>query len=485
MKRIRILAALCILLFLFSGCDRRKAIKQLQSSDFLHANGTDIVNVSGEKVSLSLQTVTVGQQSPEKVKERISAISDDVMLRLGEQEIDISGEWKLSERGKNMISTALASLSKGKYCVIGWQEYPDSFSAWYEDSDFEDGVISLWTDVAVFCKDEKTVAAFAVDNLPFPGASESESALTIFQTFLQRVSDGIRSVDAEHMLLIGTVSSALDVVEYNGFPYIKDANFSYITKPDRLEYYCKQQAKNETPPHLCYPNEYWTGIEGLEIRKMIIGSDIDFSSIDYQTRATEVFEVEDEGLFCRLGAFVMPENSDGGGEARILSVKFAECDDDGEELKTICDIPSSVGIPFTVADAAGVESDGSVYEDGTAYLESILDESHFYVSNLNIPLQKGKKYQLTVTMKQRGMNKRFRCAPAVFTFGCKNHAVLDKSYLSQYFGSLFTEAKTVGVPLIYDDILPVQTGADIGADAFYKDAVSVITELGQHYTFEK
>ena len=210
----------------------------------------------------------------------------------------------------------------------------------------------------------------------------------------------------------------------------------------------------------------------------IEGSQIDLGTTEAQTRATPVFKVEEEGAVAKLGVYVAPNAQIGGGEMRVLSLYFTECDQDGNVVKTLYDMQSSVNVPFDFKLSSGTVGNASVYEDGTAYLESIDESLFFYVRDLNVPLEKGKYYQLTVTLKQRNMTENYTCLPAVQLSTVNEYSYLNAQLLEQNCNVLLDEAKAAGVPLMICEMAEMSTlGEEKGIKAYLSDLESIIQTL--------
>ena len=490
MKKIRIISLLLMLCLICSACGARKSDKQLDSSEFLFADGTLVRDASGQQVRLASKRFVLSAEELPTSAQLSAVLADETYNSIT---LDIKGEliddsvspWGVKEEALTVISSALKACSDAeKYLLLDISEYPQDYNAWYENSGFPENVAALWQSLADLVAQEPYFGAYLLSGFPRAGASENKTALSYYEELLQIVCDGIRTKDEYHMIGVGAITPySEDEDDYLGLPYIKDHNFIYCAPLEELDYYSKQTKEStDGSAHLTYPNDLWHNITGISTQDKITGSDIDLSSTQYQTRATAVFQVEQEGLFARIGANVVPPDQNGGGELRVWSVHFAECDQDGNELNVLYDMQTSVDIPFMCLAASGTLTEGSVYEDdGSAYLESMNEPTFFFVENLNIPVEKDKYYQLTVTMKQRGMNKDFSCAPYVELYSCKNYNTMDVAYLEQYCTELYTEALAVGVPMIFDDIGVTAAAESKGGEQYMTDLLAAIGMYEQSY----
>jgi len=488
MKKYRWMALVCILCLLLSGCNGRKAAKQLGESNYLHTSGTTLLDAEGQEVRVHSKLITLTMETLDD-NAVDAALAEEgynsLTLRLMSDTVDITEGWVLQEKAAKFVQNTMEKCTAAsRYLFVEIGEYPETYYAWYEDSDFNENVIALWDHLSEMLKGETCLGGYIISNVPRPGSSEEKTALEYYEELLQQIVDAIRSKDAQQMIVIGMMTPYFILDDaYHAFPMIKDANFAFAAPLEDLYFYTRQQAASgEATAHLSYPNNFWHGLSGINMLDAIHGSKINTATMDYQIRATEVFTVEQDGVFARIGANVVPENENGGGELRVLSVRLTECDADGKEIKTVYNMDSSVGVPFEYRVQGGSTGDGSVYDDGTAYLESISDITFFHVANLHIPLEKGKNYQLTVTMKQRGMTGGFVCTPTVQMYTCEQHFALDRPLIENNCNVLFAEADAVGVPLIYNDLStdPAVT-EEKGRSRFLADAQSVIETLGQNY----
>lgn len=488
MKKTGWIALLCLICLILGGCSGRKAMTQLKETPFLHARGTTIVDADGNEVAVKSKRITLSMQTGniDAVQEALAQEGYNALtLRIMSDMIDTDETWALKEQARDFIIQTMAKCrDASRYLFVEMGEYPEEYFAWYADSDFNDNVIGLWSMLAGLLKEEEYLGAYVVNNIPRPGASEMTTALEFYETLLQQICDAIRLQDKQQMIALGMLTPYLeDEDAYHAFPMVKDRNFAYVAPLEDLNFYTQQQkASADASAHLNYPNTFWYGIDKLNIFETIYGSEITTSSMDYQTRATEVFEVTEEGLFARIGANVIPPDKNGGGELRVLALRFAECDANGKEINLIYNMDSSVGVPFKYHILNGSIGDGSVYDDGTAYLESISGTTFFYISDLNIPLEKGKRYRLTVTMKQRGMNSGFSCTPTVQMFTCDEYSMFGTEMIQNNCNTLFAQAQAVGVPLIYNDVgVDEAVTEEKGKQQFLHDVFSAIDLLDQSY----
>ncbi len=488
MKKYRWIALLCILCLILGGCSGRKAPTQLKEAPYLHAQGTTILDANGNEMVVRSKQVILSAEGGD-ISAVDAALAEDgcnsLTLRIMSDMVDITEGWVLNTETVDFIKQTMDKCNNAsRYLFVEIGEYPEEYNAWYDDSDFNENVITLWTEIAGLLKGEEYLGAYVVNNIPRPGAAETTTALQFYEMLLQQVCQAIRAEDEQQMIAVGMLAPYFPTDDaYHAFPMVEDHNFAYVAPLEDLYFYTEQQAAGaDATAHLNYPNNFWHKVGKLNIDETIYGSEITTASMDYQTRATDVFTVAEDGIFARIGANVIPADSNGGGELRVLSVRFAECDAGGKEKKVIYNMDSSVGVPFEYRVTGGSAGEGSVYDDGTAYLESISDSTFFYVSDLNIPLEKGKYYQLTVTMKQRGMNSGFSCTPAVVTYNCGEYYTLDKTMIENNCNALFVEAEAVGVPLIYNNVgVGEAVTKEKGKEQYLSDVFSAIEALGQSY----
>ena len=374
-----------------------------------------------------------------------------------------------------------------KYIIINISEYPLAYSAWYEDSSFQSGLVSLWGEIAALCKEERYLAAYELGHVTRPTDDENHKSLYYWEALWQSAADSIRQADSEHILLIGTLSPTVPSDEYGGFPYIKDRNFMYCADMWQFQFYTQQThlvTEEAIPAHLIYPNAFWLDIQNKTAVDEVNSENISFATMEYQTVVTEPFQAAEDGLYCNIGAYEEPANENGGGELRIRELTLYECDASGKELSTVYRLDSTVGVPFYYLDTNGNNGDASVYEDGTAYLESIDVPTYFFVRDLNIPLEKDKHYKLSVTMKQRGMSSGFKAKACLYIQSCEKHSQFDKQYLTDKMEACFEQANRVGVPILFTGlgVLNDSVTEKKGAGAFLKDATDIVKELGQSYS---
>ena len=483
---IALILAVCLV---FSSCSARRAEKQLGGSDYLYTHKTEILDAEGQAIHLVSKRFDVTAQHIPTIDELQTALKDaqynSITLDIyGDMVDDTVSPWALKNEVLDLLEKTISLCDRAeKYLLVDISEYPKDYLSAYEDSEFLPGVISIWQSVAEKMREQKYFGSYILSGFPRIGSSENVTSLTYYEQLLQAICAGIRTKDAEHLITVGIISPYSENEDaFRGFPYIKDRNFAYCAANEALDFFSKQTKEGtDGSVHLTYPNTLQYNVSDVTVEETVLGSDINFASTQYQTRATAVFEVEGENQFARLGVCVMPPDENGGGELRVWEMRFVECDAEGNELNVLYDMKSSKDIPFGCLSASGLLTDGSVYaDDGSAYLESINETTFFMVNQLNIPVQKGKHYQLTVTMKQRSMNKNFTCAPQVQLCSAKSYNTLDASYLEQCCNELFDEAKAVGVPIIFDDIGISAQAESKGGKQYMEDLLSIIQNQEQH-----
>ncbi len=486
MNKYRWISFLCIFCLLMSGCASRKAPAQLKKSPYLRADGTSIVNAEGEQVKLASKRVSVSpKQNGKKEMKEILAQQDvnSLTVQLSADLVDCGEEWSLSAGAKECLQQAAENCRAAeKYLLVEFAEYPEQHLMWQDEERFLQNVAALWGEIAEVVGDEVYFGAYVISNISRPSAPDEADALSLYEQMLASIIAAIRARDELHMISVEMMTPYMKVDKYHAFPMVKDKNFTYVASVENVDFYTAQSNKAaDGIDHLVYPNTFWHNVEDTELEETIYGSEITTASMDYQTRATKVFQVEQEGLFARIGASVLPDEN-GGGELRVLSVRFVECDESGNEKRVIYNMDSSVGTKFEYQTVNGFADIGSEYDDGTAYLESITEGTFFYVSDLNIPMETGKYYQLTVTMKQRGMNSDFECTPAVELYTCGQYNLFDAQMLKSNCDVLFAEAQKVGVPLIFNEIgVGDNVTKEKGREQYLSDLLSVIDTLGQNY----
>ncbi len=493
MRRIKIISILLAISLLLTACSGRKAPAQLKESPFLYADGTSLLDASGKQIRLQGKKVEVSAQNPLQEVQLENYLQqqeyNSILLKINGDLIDDSvTPWQMSKKGMQMLTAALnASRRAQKYLFVGIDQYPQEYNAWYEDSDFEENVITVWSEIANAVKEEAYFGGYLLYGYPRPGASEETEALTFYEQILQRICDQLRQIDRYHLLCIGTMTPYLaGEDQYHAFPFVKDHNFMYATSLETLSFYSDQQkTEQDGMAHLTYPGPFWYNVTGVTSLHQIMGSDIDLSYTDYQTRATDVFMVEEENVFARIGAGVVPNSDMGGGELRVWSMRLTQCDENGKEIDIVYDMKTSVDIPFMCDGQSGASYEGSAYEtDGSAYLECVDEPTFFYVKDLNIPLEKGKYYRLSVTMKQRGMNKGSRCAPCVEIYNCKEYDLLDRQLVEKCCTALYDEAARVGVPLLFMEVGATPAADNKGGQTFAADVISSIDAYQQSYILQ-
>ncbi len=481
---------LAVVLVLVFGTSHRKAMRQLGDVSVLHADKTTILD--GEQKAISLHSKSVVLKSLEFDISEIQRILDNaehnsVCLQIHGDLIDTSSQvWVLPQELYAQIDDVLERCTKAKkYLLLDIVEYPEQYRAWVEGSDYPQTLASLWGDIAKRYEGEAYLGAYVLDHFARPGASKNDAALTHMETFLQTVCDSIRQNDQLHMIAIGMMAPYMESEDkYHALPFVKDRNFIYTAALEPLDFYDEQsQTSLDGAMHLSYPSTYWQHIVGQDTQDTVIGKSISVDTTESQTVDSGVFQVEADGYFARIGVQVEPADSEGGGELRIISARMMECDEKGNEKAVLYNMDFSAGVPFDYFGNSGTMGASSVYEaDGSAYLESISEGLFMYVSDLNIPLENGKYYKLSVTVKQRGMRMGYSCSAAVQLYTCTGYDQLNKALMEKSCNALLVEAEKVGVPFLFSDIgVNENVSEEKGKDAFLSDLKAVLKQTGQSF----
>ncbi len=474
---------LCITLLLSACTPAHKASGQRKTADVLHAYGTDILTAEGTPVSLRAADVTLTAESEDAQALLLAAFAaDGNAVRLRFDGSLLADDAALTEQAAAYLTDVLERCEQtNKYLLFGLYGFTREYALWDADGEEAARVAAAYADAASYCGASNFFGGYEIGSSGYPADEGKKTALSFYEAYLQTVADAIRKVDKRHMLILRRMPKTLySSDEYEGFPVIRDRNFMVAAEIEELDFYLRA-APGVTLPQFTYPNEYLLRIRGAGLTDEIQGESLSTGIISDQDVTSDVFYVDPEKgkTYAEIGMNVLPSDATAGGELRVMALTLYRCDKDGNSEQAVYRLENTKNVPFYYLTAEGERADGSFYEDGSAYLESINTQTYFFVKNLAVPLESGGYYKLTVRAKQRGMRSGYLCTPCIYARPYESAIAFDGEGLTALVKEKFSYAEKIGVPILFTGIRP---DAPERREGFSDDLEAAIRSISQSYS---
>jgi endoglucanase len=259
MKKLLLIGIVFSLGFSFS-CKKNKSVKQndtdiVNSNSFIHVSGTKIVDATNNAILLrgvafgnwvwndGIQTNHHGAIDYERVKNMgMNAIRFYLNYKIFEND---AAPYQYNQTGWDYLNQNIAwAKANGIYLILnmhvpqgGYQSQGGGDALW-TNAENQNRLAALWKAIADKYKDEKQIAGFGLVNEIVPTSSLSQ-----WQQLAQRITDGIRTVDKNHILFIEKPiyikGQNTENADFN-FPEITDNNKVYEFHTYEPYYYTHQ-----------------------------------------------------------------------------------------------------------------------------------------------------------------------------------------------------------------------------------------------------
>lgn len=475
MSKKRMLCLVLAVLLLFSGCSSaRGSYRQLKSSPFLHAKEDKLLSSDGKEISLKIFPA-----EPDDFAKQISFAKQNGynMISLELPYTDIADNWKLTDSGISTIKNLLSMAEQSDLLLSFAIDTEDTDNIWVAESD---SLAALWGEVALLCKEENALGAYNVSFSYRPQVTDQTSSLSIYEKVLQKIAKRIRKSDPSHLILVSQIPQyAQGVDSYYGLPALKDKNFAYVTELQNVEFYTAQQSTEKVYDFLCYPNSFCTQAEGEVYLGGYEGASLDVAiQRTPQVIATNLIKIpaNDKEQYAEVGIDL---TTDGGGEVWIDTLKVEQFDANDALEKTVVDIDNTKGLDFVRFDSPERDVVSEPDEDsGTCYIPYISENSIFTLKDLKLPVESGKQYKVTLTVRQLRMQSGQTLKAGFHLFEADKRSAFDKDFLLQSLQVVKAESDAVKVPLIISGInLSEGVTNEKGRETFIKDFREICKNL--------
>lgn len=326
----------------------------------------------------------------------------------------------------------------------GYQSQGNGEELWLNEEN-QKRLTALWTEIADRYSDEPAVLGYGIVNEPVVAVKESaEEGLTQWQKLAQEITNGIRTVDNNHIIFIEKMCA----VEYidtgltewknfndeNNYVRIDDDNIVYEFHYYEPHMYTHQGFSwaNTTDYDYTYPDETIVmTYDSQWAAGTFSGDRADISNSQWQYLESSYMTIDDMS-YSMLSLVFQAKNLGEGGIVYADNLRLDEYDENGEFIKTVYydDFSRSNQFYFWSADnsGSGFLSSSIGYDDNTSLcITDTTDDASFGKSN--IAAVHGHKYKASGYIRVENAGANAVIMPRADAWSSDSSYVLNKEYL--------------------------------------------------------
>lgn len=326
----------------------------------------------------------------------------------------------------------------------GYQSQGNGEKLWLDEEN-QNRLTALWTAIADRYSDEPAILGYGIVNEPVVAVEgNADEALVKWQKLAQQITDGIRTVDDNHIVFVEKMCA----VEYsdtglaewkifndeNNYVHIEDDNIVYEFHYYEPHMYTHQGFSwaNTADYDYVYPDETIVMSYNSEWAEGTFGGDrADCSDNEWQYLESSYMTVDDAS-YKMLALVFQAKNLGVNGRVYADNLRLDEYDENGEFIKTVYydDFSKSNQFYFWSADNSGYGfiSETTGYDDNTSLCITGTTNDANYGKN-NIVAAYGHKYKASGYFKVENTEVSADIRPRVDAWSSDYLYVLNKEYL--------------------------------------------------------
>lgn len=510
-KRIITLVIAMMCMGTLFGCEKETII---EDQGFIHAEGGKIVDGNGNEVWLKGMAlgngVWDGPTEPVWTSQDESSYED--LAEMGFNCVRFYLNYQLFESNDNpyvyreagfeLIDKNLKWAKKNGIGLIlnmhvpqgGYQSQGNGGNLWSDDEN-QKRLVALWSEIAKRYADEPGIIGYGVLNEPVvPNIGNTAESVDQCRDLMQRITDGIRQYDKNHMIFAERVCAVQDANGHSDWS-IEISQLQFLLNDDNTAY----EFHTYDPYNFTHQNMDWANTAGSTMsypsEDLIITSYID-NWVDCSS-AKKVEDLEDgwelwETTFVSLtdkhnvGAITFRAADLGeDGTAYIDDVVLEEYKD-GEITRVLreLDFTLSAALDFWSSNNSGKGSKTRNGYKGYGYMISGTT-SDANSAGYRFELKEGYEYKLTAKIKKENVASGAKVMPRIDLSLASGIMSLDKEYLEAIVLKNVQFGIDNNVPMYVGEFGAARTAFefDRGGDRWVSDMIDILDEYDIHFTY--
>ncbi len=324
----------------------------------------------------------------------------------------------------------------------GYQSQGNGQALWTETEN-QERLTSLWTEIAKRYADETTILGYGLINEPIVATNDISNSLDILQNTMQHITDSIRTVDTNHMIFVERLLASQDANTNakdwniyntdNNYVLIDDDNVVYefhFYEPYAFTHQ-KLNWAGTLYYNLEYPNEnYCLATNPTWYNSTLLGASADTTDDDWQLMESNSVTITDDN---QVLSFVFQANGLGSsGLAYMDDVKILEYDENGNYVQDIYsdDFDDGAITNFWASNGVGSGYYSTAYGNtnkGCLVVQGTTDDANISINYFKPT--KNHSYVATGYVKLTRAEEGSIVRPRVDVWKCSSVETLNKEYL--------------------------------------------------------
>lgn len=505
-KVIAFIIAMICALTLF-GCSGKE-------QSFIHVEGDKIVDGNGNKVWL--KGIACGNGVWDNPTEPVWTSQDEssyedmadmgfncVRFYLNYQLFeDDSNPYVYKDAGFELIDKNIKWAKKNGIGLIlnmhvpqgGYQSQGNGGNLWSDDEN-QSRLIALWSEIAKRYANNPNVIGYGVLNEPIvPDVGSVEDSVDQCRDLMQRITDGIRQYDTNHIIFAERVCAVQDANGHSDWS-IEIGKLQFLLDDDNTAY----EFHSYDPHSFTHQNMDWAGTLGSTMfypsDDIIVTSYID-NWVDCSS-AKKVMELENgwelwETSFVSLsdkynvGAITFRAANLGKDGAAYIDDVVLEEYKDGEMTNVLreLDFTSSVALDFWSSDNSGKGQKTQKGYDGYGYtISGTTGDANS--AGYRFELKEGYEYKLSAKIKTENAASGAKVMPRIDLSLASGVMSLSSEYLETVLLQNLKFGTDNSVPMYLGEFGAARTAWENyrGGDRWVSDMIDLLEKYGLHFTY--